>query len=545
MKTFRPLTIILLTCVQTLVVFSQKNTVLNYFPQDAKMIMKMNMASLGQKMKWEEFAKTKMFEHLIKDAPEEGKAFLRNPKLTGVDMNQGIFVVIPSSNSNKKSEPIVYGVPRDTGQFATMIKKFAPGAQRVKIANGKLLIHKQTAIAWNNNIFLITSDDSKQVPLYPIGKSKTLDEPVNTKQLIEKCKMLLTKPKIAFTNEHFTSLLKEDGDVYVWINNMQSQSQNVKAPQIVGMLNKNMAGGAIYSAGVIRFENGTTTMQMKRYLPATMDSLYIKYPTKNINTGLLAKLPEGQPVFACSFRFSPAMFHEIFLRAGADKYIDSASKGKIRTDDIVSAIRGDMVIAVLKVNEATGDDSITKAMGGIQVFLAGGINDKQNFNAISSAIQREQNDTAKNQTAKKMKPLILSNDSLFVVSVSQAAAQKFLESSGTNQEMKKLFAPYDGFPSACIIDLKTILGFVMQGAAKKRSEEEAHQMSEILGTLDKLVSYGGVYKAGSLSSTMQLTLTSKDENSLKQLIDLFDLFYLMRNKKSSASSGTSQEKSVQ
>jgi hypothetical protein len=535
----------LLTCCQTLVIFSQKNTVLNYLPQDAKMIIKMNMPSLGQKIKWEEFAKSKMFEDLTKDASEEEKVFLRNPKSTGVDMSQGIFVVIPSGNSNTKPEPIFYGVLRDTGQFSAMIKKLAPGAQRMKIANGKLLIHKQTAIAWTNNIFLITNDDSKQVHVYPIGKSKSLDDPVNTKPLIEKCKMLLTKQKTPFANEHFTSLLQEQGDVYLWINNMQSQSQNIRGPQIVGILNKNMSGGALYSAGVIRFENGTTTMQMKRYLPATMDSLYSKYPTKNINTDLIGKLPGGQPVFACSFGFSPAMFKEILMRAGADKSIDSATKGKIKMDDVVSAIRGDMSLAVIKVNDISEEDSITKSMAGIQVFFVGGIHDKQKFDAVSSAIQQEQKDTAAGQPAKKMKPLILSNDSLFVVSLSQTAAQKFLASSNANQEMKKLFTPYEGYPSACIIDLKTILGFAMQGAAKKRSEEEVRQMSEALGTFDKLVSYGGVYNHGSLSSTMQVTLTNKDENSLKQFINLLDLFYLMRNKKSSASANTLPKENVQ
>src|SRR5436190_4198618 len=226
------------------------------------------------------------------------------------------------------------------------------------------------------------------------------------------------------------------------------------------------------------------------------------------------------------------MLNEVLLRAGAGRYLDSLSKKKIMMDDIVSAIRGDMTMAVIKLNDPGEGDSVTKAMNGIQVFLAGGIKDKQKFKAISSAVQAEQNDTGKSQAAKKMKPVILSDDSLFVVSLSQTAAQKFLESSGTNQQMKTLFGPYEGYPSAFIIDLKTILAFVMQGASKNRSEEQVRQMSEALGAFDKLVSYGGLYDHGPLSSTLQLTLTNKDENSLKQFIDLFDLFYLMRNKKS-------------
>jgi hypothetical protein len=59
-------------------IYSQTNTVLNYLPKDAKVIIKLNPASLGQKIKWEELIKYKMFEDLIKEAPE-AKDFLRDP----------------------------------------------------------------------------------------------------------------------------------------------------------------------------------------------------------------------------------------------------------------------------------------------------------------------------------------------------------------------------------------------------------------------------------------------------------------------------------
>jgi hypothetical protein len=544
MKTLNLSIIVLLTCCQSLVIFSQKNTVVNYFPQQPKMILKLNMASLGQKMKWEEFTKTKLFEEVTKDATEEGKTFLKNPASAGIDMSQGIFVVVPATSENKKTQPIVYSVPRDTGQLVAMIKKLAPTGIRVKIPNGKMIVYKQTAIAWNKDIVIMTEDDIKATSVNAGEKSNAPDEAPKTKRLAERCKLLLTKQKAAFTNEHFTSLLKEDGDIYVWINNMQPRSQKTKAPQIVEMLNKNMLSGATYSAGVIRFENGRTTMQMKRYVTASIDSLYRKYPTKNINRELTGKLPGGQPIFVYALRFSPAMLNEILMRAGADRYVDSLSKKNIKMDDIVSALRGDIAMAVIKVNDGGDEDSITKAMSGIQVFLAGGMQDKQKFEALSSALQT-QKDTSKNQSSKKMKPFIFSNDSLFVVSLSQRAAQKFLQSSGTNGEMKNFFAQYQNYPNASRIDLKTILGFAMQGAAKKRSEEEVRQMSEALGTFDTLISYGGIYSEGSLSSTMQLILTNKDENSLKQFIDLFDLFYLMGHKKSSASTGSSQQGSVQ
>ena len=87
-----------------------------------------------------------------------------------------------------------------------------------------------------------------------------------------------------------------------------------KAPQVLGMLNKNLMRSADYTSGIIKFESGKVSMQMKRYMPASLDSIYSKYPLGNINVELLKKLPAGHPVFLYSFRFSPAMINEIFTK---------------------------------------------------------------------------------------------------------------------------------------------------------------------------------------------------------------------------------------
>src|SRR5215813_9607400 len=106
MKTIKPLIILLLTCFQAQFIFSQTNAVLNYLPEDAKVIIKINPAELGKKMKWEEFTKTNM--------SDEEKKFLLNPGPMGVDMSKGIFMVVRGARTNSRPQFIVYGVPSDT-----------------------------------------------------------------------------------------------------------------------------------------------------------------------------------------------------------------------------------------------------------------------------------------------------------------------------------------------------------------------------------------------------------------------------------------------
>ena len=187
---------------------------------------------------------------------------------------------------------------------------------------------------------------------------------------------------------------------------------------------------ANYTSGIIKFESGKVSMQMKRYMPASLDSIYSKYPLGNINVELLKKLPAGHPVFLYSFRFSPAMINEIFTKMGADNLLDSLNKKNIKKEDILAALKGDAMLAVVKVSDFSEEDSVTSKLNGMQVFVAGSINDKEKFKNLTELLQTKKRIQETITRKKNTKPFILSNDSIFVVSISQMAAAKILEFFG-------------------------------------------------------------------------------------------------------------------
>lgn len=534
MKIFKPIVVLLFTSLAGICVFSQTNRVLNYIPADAKMIMKINPASLREKIKWEDLLQYKMFEDFMQQTPEEGKDFLNNPAHTGIDLSQGFFLVASEDKINQKTEASFYGVLKDEAQFAAMIKKLNPEKKIAKIRNGNLVIDKNTAFAWNHEIFVVTENKSEQDTVN--GKSKAEAELKRTEQLTEKCKSILSKRTTALNNQQFLSLLHEQGDMLLWINNtVQSQrSKNSKIPEAFGMLNKSLMRKGNYVSGVINFENGKIVVKMKQYVSESTDSFYKKYPLKNVNTELLRKLPNGHPIFLCSFSFSPKMMIDLYAKAGADKIIDSASNHKIKVDEILPAIKGDITLALMKADEVGDEDSATKALNGIELFVAGHIGDKEKFKNVNALLQNKKPDSLKNNSAKKPRPFVFSNDSIFVVSLSPVAGQKFLESPGNNEEIEKMIEPYENNPSAVIIDLRTIFGFAMQSALKNKTEEEAKKASEVLGMFDKIIGYGGQHDDHSVITNMELTLTNKDENSLKQFMNLIDLLYSLKPKKSVA-----------
>jgi len=535
MKARKPITILLFSLFVTLTIFSQTNPVLNYLPKDAKVIIKLNAATLGQKIKWEELIQHKMFQDLMKDMPEEGKDFFKDPRQTGIELSQGIFVIVPPGKNNEKQDPVFYATVKDTAQIAAMVKKLFKGKKPVKAPNGKLIIDKHTALSWNNEIVILTGDDAKKESSLQKAKTNASTESIRLKQLSDRCKLLLSKNAKAPVNEYFTALMNEQGDLLLWTNNTQSQMQKKdKMPAALGILNKNFMRSGDYTSAIINFENGKVVAQMKRYVSSSLDSIYKKYPSRNINTELVKKLPAGHPILLGSFNFSPDMLSEIFTRAGVNKYLDSVSKHKVKMEDISSAVKGDVTLAGMKVYEFTEDDSVTQALNGIQVFLTGHIHDKEKFKNLVAQLEKKNEDTTRYRPKKGMKPSILSNDSIFVLSISPIAAQKFLDSPGNNDEIEKLISPYKEHPSAFVLDLKTIFGIALQTLSKGKSSEDTKQTSEALGLFDKLIAFGGEYSNKASSSTVELTFTNKDENSLKQFLNLIDLFNSYRPKKSTA-----------
>lgn len=524
-------TIILLFIFFPALGFSQTNPLLSYLPQDAKMIIRINSGSVAKKIKWDDLTQTKMFEDATKQAPDEGKDLLKNPSQSGIDLNGGFYVVISADKNSKKAEPVFYGTLKDTALFRAMLKKLNPEKKLEKAGNINWMIDKNTVIGWNHEVFIISANSKKEQTNTSDPKAKAAADLAKTKQLIERCKSLLTKKQVLFSNESFNSLLKEQGDVLVWSDNsINSQPKNNKSAQLFGMVNKNFRKGT-YSTTIVNFENGKIACQSKRYLSPSLDSLYKKYTLENINTGLLEKLPAGALFVAGSFSMSPQMSKEMYSKAGIDKFIDSITQHKIKTNDILSSLKGDISIGILKAYEFGKEDTVTQAMGGVQLFVSGHIGDKEKFRALAKQIEDRMNDTA-NGKKTKMKPFILYNDSIFVMSLSQVAAQKFLDSNGTNDTPKKLLDPYKDYPAAFVIDLKNILGTAMPLMTKGKSEEEAKNMSDALNVFDKVTSYGGHYTDKYITTNFDLTFTNKDENSLKQLFDLINLVYSSKKKSS-------------
>ena len=519
--------LLLALAISTTVQINAQEKLHAYLPADAKAIVNINLLSLGAKMSWQEVKNLPFFEESMKEAPLQMQEFLKNPLSTGINFMGGIYIVMMPDNKNKtKPAGYLYGAIADTAKFAATIKKMSPKSKISNAGNIRLLVDDKNVIAWNPEIFVIPMPAKDKRADKKLKDAKA--SAARTKELLTQSKLLLAPvAKSISTDERFMQLTRESGEVRFWINKNlpDTKTKGKKSDEIMKMMNIGILQQGNYMAGVLRFEAGKAVVQLKSYMNKTMDSLYKQYPSVGLNKNLLRKLPGGQPVVLLSFSVSPEMLGSLIKASGAEKLVDSLSKkSSIKPMDVISGLNGDLTLAIIRATEFEEQDSVTAALGGMQIFLAASIKDKAKVQPFIDQLQKPKEAKKKEEEFEKksnpfggLKPALLLNDSFFVVSISSFAAEKFL-SSTTENEVIEMTAPYAGNSSLFALDLKTIIGFAMQMSKKPQGEND--EMKQMMETFDKIFFYGGRYENGAMISTGELHFSNKEENSLKQFLKL-------------------------
>ncbi len=525
----------------------QANQLHAYLPSDARAVININLPLLAAKMSWVDIQQLSFFEEAMKEAPLQAQEFLKDPATLGIDFRSGLFFVLTANpNEKSKSRGQLYGNIADPAKFAAAMQQLASKSEIKKTGAISMLVDKNNIIAWTPQVFVIPFPP-KKTPAASNGNGKTSEvklQAARTKEWLAKCQALLTPAAQPITADpRFMELATQAGDVRLWFNRGTeiSKQDDKKSGAVLKMMNLGMLQQGNQMAGVLRFENGKAVIQMKNYLNNTMDSLYRIYPASKLNNEVFQKFPGGQPVVLLSFSLSPQMLGALVKSAGAGKALDSlVKKSSVNPMQVLDGLNGDITLAVIRAHEFEEKDTVTAALGGVQVFLAASVKDKSKIQPLidqlkkPKEISKDEEGMAKSKNPfSGLKPSLLLNDNFFVVSISEFAAEKFLKGAGDN-DIAKLAAPYASSASLFVLDLKTIIGFAKQMSKKKADDDET--MTQVQKAFDKIVLYGGGYNNGAMTNTGELHFNNKEENGLKQFMSLMQLFAEMeKNKKKSRS----------
>lgn len=533
-------------------VFAQNNPLLKYLPADASMVMSFNPVKLANKIPGETFRQSSMYREMMKNDGGELNAFLSDPSISGVDFSSDLVLTISNDTTSRKPgvNLSIFGALKNEALFALTIKKIMKEEQDSLLVYGTNHIllpgNAGTALAWNNEIFVITTgnksgmrqdlvnsfSDTTDQRDYELRMTEYVDK--QKKALRNYCFELLTpKPGNMFgANPYLTQVMADNGDVKIWSNGSGLGSyMKEMPPQLAGIFSNLKKPGGTNKTTVINFENGKISGLTHNYISDEMAAIYKKYPAAALNTDLVRRLPaEGKLMALMLNSMDPGMVNELLQQTGINGMLDSL-KEKIPFDLklLHGVFKSNMMLAIINmpVQKQRGADNENRpgVLGAMGLIVAVPIADKAKFDelriAAASIIDSMKGSKPDEDRPKKEMPVVKFNDQLLVLSMSEEVATAYLNNPGTGT-LPAWLPEFTNYPMVINVNLKEILNSFL-GMKKDPESEPDPQMQKLTELFDQLIITSGNYDNGSLLSKMEFRFGNPNENALKQLFDLAEM----------------------
>jgi Domain of unknown function (DUF4836) len=492
-------------------------------PEDAAMVYHINAASLSSKLSWDEIKNSEWFLMASKEGNPDDfeKKLLEDPENSGIDMKNDMYL---SVHINGKTSYVVFqGKLKDVKAYETMITKAGDNRELKKDGNINYAGDKDGLYTWNNERFIIIGHSSDFMPEDYYGDNEESD--INMDSVLNYAKGLynLKKSKSIGNNSHFASLINDKGDMHFWVNSSSLVQQSL--PMGMGglfdattLLKDNSSG---YS---LTFEDGKISATAKSWFNKDISKLMNKYKAGNLNTDMLKKIPGKDVAIAFAMKYPPEILKEFLQLVGVDGIINGLmSMLGISVDDIVKAMKGDMMFAVsdfsVKDIEKTfdiGTDSMTMSMTSpepeAKILFATSINDKASFDKIADVLKKEISKQQGTEDLDKMKYTV--KDNWLIAGNSQENVDGFAAGKTTDHPF---ISKINGHPIGGFIDLQKILGSIQT----KETEDYKDLLSGKGNIWENIIFYGGEMKSGAMISYLEVTMIDKKTNSLKQFNNYF------------------------
>lgn len=539
---FKPLILIALVLLTGPAVFAQTNPLYKYIQPGSRMLMSFNLLKIAAKVPGETFRSSGLYQEMLKNDKGDISAFLADPSSTGIDFSTD-FLLSAGPVSEENDSPVLIGRLSDQGKFAALMEKMNQSSEdRMQVFGNNRIILPETfgpAIAWNDEIFVITglSNGKKEMTAIFSDTTDTRDMELRMNEatgrlhaaLKERCFAALTAKAtgIPFTSPVFTSLMNESGDIRIW-NSGETQTNTdalKKLPPFVTrfLTNLQTASGS-EKTSVINFEKGMIAGTTHTYLRPEMGAIYQKYPQEVLPTGLVRRLPEGKILMLMMTAVNKEMARELSLKNGMTEMLDSLKQYlKVDLSLIQKGFRNNGLFAVMEFpskEEATeGRKNILENLG---IFIVLPVADKAAVAQLKALADRKLDSLAGTEKGEKVmsmfRPVIHYNDSLCVITLSQAQAEAYLNNPGT--AALPAWLPADQKGSMWMnLNFREIMMMVinMAGNPGKGSSKQAMDMFSVF---DQMIVNGSDYANGRLSSRMEFRFSNPDKNVMEQLFEL-------------------------
>jgi len=493
-------------------------------PKDAVVVMHINNTSLSTKLSWQEIKATNWFKELYSEAPDSLlRKLMDDPDNSGMDTKADMMMFM------KKAGPGGYlafeGTLKDAAAFEAFNKKVTEGTTTKDGDASYMAIKNQGVAYWKATrfVYIVNVPSMEGAMGGNDFASKPFRFSIDSLRQFAKATFEISGKNSLNSDDRFSALLKEDGDIHFWVNNEEYIS--ALSGEALSVLKMADIFKGNVSASTVSFDNGKISMKSKAYLNDKMADLYKKYASKKISADVINRIPSQNVVGILAINYSPEGLKELVKFTGLDGLANGfLEKANYSIDEFVKANKGDLVIAVSDFEMKKKETIIPGFDGGepykhystqpdVKVLFATSVNDKAAFDKLIKTLSDQMGDQ-KDQMPKVTYEI---DKNWFVAGNSAEDVYKFMAGGNAKHPFTSRLTDHS---IGMYVDIQKILkGY---GSALKDSSEEMAMNSSLKMWQDILVAGGGEIKNGAVNSFAEINLVDKSTNSLKQLNQYID-----------------------
>jgi hypothetical protein len=498
-------------------------------PKDAAVVMRINSASLGSKLSWNEIKSSEWFKLMTADAEEEmtpvQKSILENPENAGIDLNSDMYFFYEIKG--KHGYVVAQGQLSDPKKFETTLSSLGERMKFKKDGDINSIGEDEACLTWDKSKFMFVG--ATPAPTADFGRRYDEDEEeLSIDSLVKYAKGIYNLKQNASmsSDARFTSLLKEPGDMHILYNS------SAFTKGAMGMLKMLKAGSLLEGNATgmaLNFENGKISINSKSWYGKELGALMKKYQPSHFDAGMLKRIPSDNLAGFMAMNYPPEALKEFLKLLGVDGLVNGfTSQVGVSIDDFIKANKGDVLLAVsdfsvkersISIPMGDGEPYVYKSTGpDANILFATSVKDKAAFGKLVDAVR---NEIGKDEDAKLgMKEVKYAfNDNWFVLGNNQATVDGF--AGGSNSSIAALASQVSGHPFGGFIDFQKIFPNIQLDGADGE-EINAQMFSKAAEAWDNMIFYGGEMKDGATTGHFEINLKDKSTNSLKQLYTFFN-----------------------
>jgi hypothetical protein len=505
---------------------SKSNTQGRYIPKEAAFVIQLDGKTLSAKLPWEEIKQNPAFKDTDGDSaiPAAMKGLLNNPDSAGIDTKTDLLFF--AQKDSLGGYAVFEGTIKNQQLFKTFNRQLTENGTASEKDGVNFISKSPVCVGFTKDKFVYVFDAPEMSHMDALSKRMQQDsidiKPAKPRDISATCKAIfdLSEGNSLAKNEKFGKLMKEGGDIHVWINTEELTELALTNPML-SMVNLDKFYKGSVTTASINFEDGKITAFAKSYIGDDLANIFKKYGGGKISEEMIKRIPGKDIVGLFVMNFKPEGIKELLKLSSLDGLANMGlTNAGFTLDDFIKANKGDILFGVsdLKLKSDTAKQKFSDEGGEFSAgvkpefnfVFAASIGDKDAFNKLINAGKKfgpkEMDDSVKAPFAYN------SNGTYFTIANSKENADKYLTGSNTNFDF---INKINGQPMGGFLNLQILIKTLEREAVKDSSAKVVYNAS--IKLWDNVMRKGGDFTDGAITQTVEINLVDKTTNSLKQL----------------------------